>query len=177
MSRVMTDWPPALRPGQASEWGDQLKGWFATVFRADRPPLIHGLRPLKALTMAQKQAMRQAITLKGSTQMVTEFFEYGVNRSVFVEPTASPPLPEADQRSILYQRGVYPSDDFRCVHIDSWPSLTSSMVKKYGLPMLLTGNESLKEYLQTVFAQVQGGSKANATPEPQNGSLPPPSPG
>lgn len=48
--------------------------------------------------MATKQATRtsQAITLKGSTQMVTEFFEYSVN-------------------SILYQRGVYPSDDFKWV--------------------------------------------------------------
>jgi hypothetical protein len=46
--------------------------------------------------MAQKQAVKtnQAITLKGSTAMVSEFFEYSVN-------------------SILYQRGVYPSDDFR----------------------------------------------------------------
>ncbi|GFZ42599.1 Mitotic spindle checkpoint component mad2 [Saitozyma sp. JCM 24511] len=75
--------------------------------------------------MAQKQATRtnQAITLKGSTALVTEFFEYGVN-------------------SILYQRGVYPSDDFR-------------MVKKYGLPMLVTADEGLKEYLQTILAQVQ----------------------
>lgn len=34
--------------------------------------------------MAQKQAVRsnQAITLKGSTQLVTEFFEYSVNRCV-----------------------------------------------------------------------------------------------
>jgi mitotic spindle assembly checkpoint protein MAD2 len=46
--------------------------------------------------MSQKQATRQnqAITLKGSTAMVTEFFEYSVN-------------------SILYQRGIYPPDDFR----------------------------------------------------------------
>ncbi|KAK4684906.1 mitotic spindle assembly checkpoint protein MAD2, partial [Tremellales sp. Uapishka_1] len=75
--------------------------------------------------MAQKQATRtnQAITLKGSTALVTEFFEYSVN-------------------SILYQRGVYPSDDFR-------------MVKKYGLPMLVTSDESLKEYLMTILSQVQ----------------------
>jgi len=46
--------------------------------------------------MATRQATRQnqAITLKGSVALITEFFEYGVN-------------------SILYQRGVYPSDDFR----------------------------------------------------------------
>jgi len=75
--------------------------------------------------MAQKQATRtnQAITLKGSTALVTEFFEYSVN-------------------SILYQRGVYPSDDFR-------------MVKKYGLPMLVTNDDSLKEYLSTILSQVQ----------------------
>ncbi|WWD16542.1 hypothetical protein CI109_100969 [Kwoniella shandongensis] len=73
--------------------------------------------------MAQKQRTNQAITLKGSTALVTEFFEYSVN-------------------SILYQRGVYPSDDFR-------------MVKKYGLPMLVTSDESLKEYLSTILSQVQ----------------------
>ncbi|WWC87836.1 uncharacterized protein L201_002730 [Kwoniella dendrophila CBS 6074] len=73
--------------------------------------------------MAQKQRTNQAITLKGSTALVTEFFEYGVN-------------------SILYQRGVYPSDDFR-------------MVKKYGLPMLVTGDDNLKEYLSTILSQVQ----------------------
>ncbi|KAK8861549.1 hypothetical protein IAR55_002371 [Kwoniella newhampshirensis] len=73
--------------------------------------------------MAQKQRTNQAITLKGSTALVTEFFEYSVN-------------------SILYQRGVYPSDDFR-------------MVKKYGLPMLVTADDSLKEYLSTILSQVQ----------------------
>ncbi|EIW66540.1 hypothetical protein TREMEDRAFT_34857 [Tremella mesenterica DSM 1558] len=75
--------------------------------------------------MATKQATRQnqAITLKGSTALVTEFFEYSVN-------------------SILYQRGLYPSDDFR-------------MVKKYGLPMLVTADDSLKEYLSTILSQVQ----------------------
>ena len=32
------------------------------------------------------------------------------------------------------------------------------MVKKYGLPMLVTADESVKEYLQTILQQVQGGS-------------------
>lgn len=30
------------------------------------------------------------------------------------------------------------------------------MVKKYGLPMLVTSDDSLKEYLTTVLSQVQG---------------------
>jgi len=46
--------------------------------------------------MATKQetVTRNAITLKGSAQMVAEFFYYGIN-------------------SILYQRGVYPPDSFK----------------------------------------------------------------
>ena len=36
---------------------------------------------------------RNAITLKGSTELVTEFFGYAVN-------------------TILYQRGVYPPEEF-----------------------------------------------------------------
>lgn len=30
------------------------------------------------------------------------------------------------------------------------------MVKKYGLPMLVTSDEGLKEYIQTILAQVSG---------------------
>jgi len=32
----------------------------------------------------------------------------------------------------------------------------NSMVKKYGLPMLVTSDEGLKEYLSTILSQVQG---------------------
>ena len=30
------------------------------------------------------------------------------------------------------------------------------MVKKYGIPMLMTNDERVKDYLQTILAQVQG---------------------
>ncbi|TYJ59149.1 hypothetical protein B9479_000138 [Cryptococcus floricola] len=72
--------------------------------------------------MAQKQRANQAITLKGSTAIVTEFFNYSIN-------------------SILYQRGVYPSDEFK-------------IVKKYGLPMLMLTNEEVQEYISTILTQV-----------------------
>ena len=36
--------------------------------------------------MATKQATRQAITLKGSTALVTEFFKYAVNTYVHCSP-------------------------------------------------------------------------------------------
>ncbi|KAG5636898.1 hypothetical protein H0H81_006484 [Sphagnurus paluster] len=73
--------------------------------------------------MASKQANRQAITLKGSTTLVTEFFKYAVN-------------------TILFQREVYPSDDFH-------------MVKKYGQTVLVTQDLALENYLERILKQVQ----------------------
>ncbi|KAK7694763.1 hypothetical protein QCA50_001951 [Cerrena zonata] len=70
-----------------------------------------------------KQApTRQAITLKGSTNLVTEFFKYAAN-------------------TILFQRGVYPADDFH-------------MVKKYGQTVLVTQDLSLENYLEKILKQV-----------------------
>jgi len=48
-------------------------------------------------TMATAQATRNNITLRGSTEIVTEFFGFAVN-------------------SILYQRGIYPPDLFKPVN-------------------------------------------------------------
>ncbi|KAF9481019.1 spindle assembly checkpoint protein [Pholiota conissans] len=73
--------------------------------------------------MASKQVKRQAITLKGSTALVTEFFKYAVN-------------------TILFQREVYPSDDFH-------------MVKKYGQTVLVTQDLALENYLERILTQVQ----------------------
>ena len=83
--------------------------------------------------MASKQANRQAITLKGSTTLVTEFFKYAVNTCVCL-----PPLLRATSHlihSILFQREVYPSDDFH-------------MVKKYGQTVLVTQDLALENYLE-----------------------------
>lgn len=68
-------------------------------------------------------ATRTHLTLKGSTALVHEFFNYSV-------------------QSILYQRGIYPSDDFKTV-------------KKYGLQMLTTTDDGLIEYLDTAMAQLK----------------------
>ncbi|KIY64205.1 spindle assembly checkpoint protein [Cylindrobasidium torrendii FP15055 ss-10] len=73
--------------------------------------------------MATKQANKQAITLKGSTVLVTEFFKYAVN-------------------TILFQREVYPSDDFH-------------MVKKYGQTVLVTQDPNVENYLEKILSQVQ----------------------
>ncbi|RPD55841.1 spindle assembly checkpoint protein [Lentinus tigrinus ALCF2SS1-6] len=71
----------------------------------------------------QKQApTRQAITLKGSTALVTEFFKFAAN-------------------TVLFQRGVYPADDFQ-------------MVKKYGQTVLVTQDLALENYLEKILKQV-----------------------
>jgi len=67
--------------------------------------------------------MRQAITLKGSTAIVTDFFKFAVN-------------------TILYQRGVYPADDFH-------------LVKKYGQVVMLTQDLAVENYLDKILQQVQ----------------------
>ena len=66
--------------------------------------------------------MVSAIALKGSTRTITEFFEYCIN-------------------SILYQRGVYPEEDF-------------TTVRKYDLTLMKTHDDELKSYIRKVLAQV-----------------------
>jgi mitotic spindle assembly checkpoint protein MAD2 len=84
--------------------------------------------------MSQKQApTRQAISLKGSTQIVTDFFKFAVNTYVRQCAIFSPGLTPMCN-SILYQRGVYPADDFH-------------LVKKYGQVVMLTQDLALENYL------------------------------
>ncbi|AQZ12037.1 MAD2 (YJL030W) [Zygosaccharomyces parabailii] len=66
--------------------------------------------------------MSNSISLRGSTRTITEFFEYSIN-------------------SILYQRGVYPQEDF-------------TTVRKYGLTLLKTHDEELKAYIRRILTQV-----------------------
>jgi mitotic spindle assembly checkpoint protein MAD2 len=71
---------------------------------------------------AVAQATSTEITLRGSTEIVTEFFGYSIN-------------------SILYQRGIYPPESF-------------TRVQKYGLPMQVTSDEGLSNYLNQVLSQL-----------------------
>ncbi|EPQ31566.1 uncharacterized protein PFL1_00899 [Pseudozyma flocculosa PF-1] len=66
---------------------------------------------------------RSHLSLKGSTSLVHEFFTYCV-------------------QSILYQRNIYPSEDFKTV-------------KKYGLQMLVTTDDSVADYLERAMNQLQ----------------------
>mmetsp|Transcript_4438 Transcript_4438/g.10293 ORF Transcript_4438/g.10293 Transcript_4438/m.10293 type:complete len:212 (+) Transcript_4438:65-700(+) len=64
------------------------------------------------------------ITLRGSTDTIVEFFGYAIN-------------------SILYQRGVYPPENF-------------TPVQKYGLSILVTKDKGLQDYLGEVLKQLKG---------------------
>jgi len=69
-------------------------------------------------------ATKNSITLKGSAQMIQEFFHYGI-------------------QSILYQRGIYPSDTF-------------TREKKYGMTLLVSTDEKLKKFLNPLLEHVEG---------------------
>lgn len=65
---------------------------------------------------------RSTLPLKGSAKMVSEFFEYSIN-------------------TILYQRGIYPPEDFK-------------VVKKYGLNMLVSTDDDVKRYIKRIMKQL-----------------------
>ncbi|KAI9699674.1 MAG: Mitotic spindle checkpoint component mad2 [Candelina mexicana] len=62
------------------------------------------------------------LSLKGSSKVVAEFFEYSIN-------------------TILFQRGVYPAEDFNAV-------------KKYGLNMLVSSDDQVKAYIKKIMSQL-----------------------
>jgi len=73
--------------------------------------------------MATSQATKNVLTLRGSTEIVSEFFHYCIN-------------------SILYQRGIYPPEDFE-------------RQSKYGLAMMVSKDGKLQEYLGKVLQNLE----------------------
>ncbi|KAJ2646661.1 Mitotic spindle checkpoint component mad2 [Coemansia sp. RSA 1250] len=71
----------------------------------------------------QAQLTRGKITLKGSAKIVTEFFIFGIN-------------------SILFQRGIYPVEDFE-------------MQKKYGLDIWVSNDQQVTRYLENIMKSVE----------------------
>ncbi|WBW71884.1 mitotic spindle checkpoint protein Mad2 [Schizosaccharomyces osmophilus] len=66
--------------------------------------------------------IRSNLSLRGSSRLISEFFEYAVN-------------------SILFQRGIYPPEDFK-------------VVRKYGISMLVTVDEEVKTYIRKIISQL-----------------------
>ena len=74
-------------------------------------------------TAAAQSTKSGAITLKGSAEIIAEFFRVGVN-------------------SILFQRGVYPFETF-------------SRETAYELPVQITKNPELTEFITTFTGQLE----------------------
>merc|ERR1712000_209772 len=70
----------------------------------------------------KEKSQLHKVALKGSSKLVAEFFEYSIN-------------------TILFQRGVYPAEDF-------------TPVKKYGLNMLVSSDDQVKAYIKKIMSQL-----------------------
>jgi mitotic spindle assembly checkpoint protein MAD2 len=67
---------------------------------------------------------KNTILLRGSTDTVAEFFHAALS-------------------SILYQRGIYPPENF-------------APIKKYGLTVMAVKEDKLSDYLQAILKQFTG---------------------
>ncbi|WLF77945.1 Mitotic spindle checkpoint component mad2 [Lodderomyces elongisporus] len=63
------------------------------------------------------------LALKGSSKIVSDYFEFAIN-------------------SILFQRGIYPAEDF-------------VTVRKYDLPMLINNDDDVKRYISNIMQQLK----------------------
>lgn len=70
-----------------------------------------------------KQQTVGSVTLKGSADLIKEYLDYGIN-------------------SILYQRGIYPSEMFE-------------PAEHFGITVYMTTNEGLKSFLTSILDQIQ----------------------
>lgn len=73
--------------------------------------------------MTSSPSQLAKLALKGSLKIVSDYFEFAIN-------------------SILFQRGIYPPEDFHTV-------------KKYGLPLLVSADDDVKEYINKIMLQVK----------------------
>ncbi|TLD08356.1 uncharacterized protein PgNI_07848 [Pyricularia grisea] len=76
----------------------------------------------KAAEKDKDKSKVHKLSLKGSAKLVAEFFQYSIH-------------------TILFQRGVYPAEDF-------------TAVKKYGLNMLVSADDQVKAYIKKIMSQL-----------------------
>lgn len=81
-------------------------------------------------TNTTNAASKARISVRGSSKMVSEFLYFGFN-------------------SILYQRGIYPADEFE-------------PTSKYGMTLQQTQNADVVDYLKELFRFVQGWIESKA---------------
>lgn len=84
------------------------------------PTVPRRVAPTHYSTMAEPLSK---LALKGSSKVVADYFEFAIN-------------------NILFQRGIYPPEDF-------------VTVRKYDLPMLVSADDEVKSYIQKIMDQVK----------------------
>ncbi|KAI1495968.1 mitotic spindle checkpoint component mad2 [Biscogniauxia marginata] len=77
---------------------------------------------MASATLVKDKSKIHKLSLKGSAKLVAEFFQYSIH-------------------TILFQRGVYPAEDF-------------TAVKKYGLNMLVSADDQVKAYIKKIMSQL-----------------------
>ncbi|KAI9150390.1 Mitotic spindle checkpoint component mad2 [Paramyrothecium foliicola] len=78
--------------------------------------------PVKEKEKDKDKSKVHKLSLKGSSKLVAEFFQYSIH-------------------TILFQRGVYPAEDF-------------TAVKKYGLNMLVSADDQVRAYIKKIMSQL-----------------------
>ncbi|KAK4556616.1 Mitotic spindle checkpoint component mad2 [Recurvomyces mirabilis] len=85
-------------------------------------------------TSSSDKSKLHKLALKGSSKTVVEFFDFACN-------------------TILFQRGVYPPEDFTTYSIT--PNIRhEANVKKYGLNMMTSCDDQVKAYIKKIMSQL-----------------------
>jgi mitotic spindle assembly checkpoint protein MAD2 len=88
------------------------------------------------------------LSLKGSAKLVAEFVSFVAKtrpsqhrNTTQLTTTPIPPQFQYSIHTILFQRGVYPAEDF-------------TAVKKYGLNMLVSSDDQVRAYIKKIMSQL-----------------------
>lgn len=103
------------------------------------------MRCNSVISIAMATSTQNAITLKGSAAIISEYLSKSILRTEQRVLYSKLPLsPTADYgiNSILFQRGIYPPEQF-------------TSVQQYGLTILMSKDEKIIAFLRNVLTQVQ----------------------
>jgi mitotic spindle assembly checkpoint protein MAD2 len=98
---------------------------------------------------------RSKLALRGSAKLVSEFF--GMTLLCFLtvpriqyKQVGHRTSCRLIDNSVLYQRGIYPPEDFK-------------VVKKYGLNVLVTTDDEVKNYIKRIMGQLSRTSSVHTS--------------
>lgn len=95
--------------------------------------------------MSTAQATKNAITLKGSAAIITEYLSKYLHSAEIERKQILILLISADYgiNSILFQRGIYPAENFQ-------------NHQQYGLTILMSTDDKIQSFLKNVLSQTEG---------------------